>query len=98
MDTLWLPVYGSRACFFTAKPSILWTVHLMLFYALTVYSGPPRPHDDLAPTAMLFVVAYVMNVSNRHFPGLWGRCPSFIQRLPGAGVVCTTNVIGTLGS
>jgi hypothetical protein len=70
----------------------------MLFYALTVYSGPPRPHDDLGPTAMLFVVAHVMNVLNRHFPGLWGRCPSFIQRLPGAGVVCTTNVIGTLGS
>jgi hypothetical protein len=35
----------------TAGPSILWTVHLMPFYALFVYSGPPRSHDDLGPTA-----------------------------------------------
>jgi hypothetical protein len=34
----------------------LWTVHLMPFYALFVYSGPPRSHDDLGPTARWFVV------------------------------------------
>jgi hypothetical protein len=55
-----------------AGPSILWTVHLMPFYALiAVYSGPPRSHHDLGPTARLFVVAaYVVHVLSRHFPGL----------------------------
>jgi hypothetical protein len=38
----------------------LWTVHLMPFYALFVYSGPPRSHDDLAPTARWFVVVLPM--------------------------------------
>jgi hypothetical protein len=73
----------------------LWTVHLVPFYALFVYSGPPRSHDDLGPTARWFVVVYVVSVLIFHFPGLWGHCPSFSQRLLGAGVVahqydCTT--------
>ena len=78
----------------TAGPSILWTVHLMPFYALAVYSGPPRSHHDLGPTARLFVVAYVLNVLICHFPGLWRRSPSFYQRLRALGWL-PTNVIGT---
>jgi hypothetical protein len=78
----------------TAGPNILWTVHLMPFYALAVYSSPPRSHHDLGPTARLFVVAYAVHVSSRHFPGLWGRSrPSFYQRLRALGWL-PTNVIG----
>jgi hypothetical protein len=54
----------------TAGPNILWTVHLMPFYALFVYSGPPRSHGDLGPTARWFVVAHVLSVLIYHFPGL----------------------------